>query len=107
MAGSVKIGLPKIVSGAPDHDLGPLVVWLTNDPRPRDHGIPDHEYAVRIVVDIPRSDAHPWAKWARAHEIDERYMAGLKRNAGSGAWRSWFVCERRIPTAEWETVEVR
>ncbi|MFI5800230.1 hypothetical protein [Streptomyces sp. NPDC051677] len=86
----------------------PCTVHLTNDP---DRGALPwrlRDRVVRIAVDVPDSDAHPWLPWAGRYLPPEEHfslMAPSTVNQWNGRPECWFVVERPIRMDEWTCVD--
>lgn len=57
---------------------------------------------IRITVEVPDEDVHVWNSWHDRQGGSKLFKESLK--ATGGDWKSWFVCEREIPRAEWVEV---
>lgn len=116
-----------------EEHVGPDVVWLTTNRRPRQGWAtmrPGTEYVdkCRIVfeVDVADDAVHPWYDWAREHgarlhdmtalaasgdERHNRLRLGVRAEADQAslelARAEWFVVERAVPWLEWVSVTDR
>ena len=90
---------------------GPPVVWLTkNDSHKQEwaHGAAEGiltKWGIRITVDIPKNEAHPWPAWSKEREITKKWYDALDRVSGGNA-KNWYVVERPIQKDEWAAVEM-
>jgi hypothetical protein len=80
----------------------PRVAWLTKQPDPDRQGwkvAQTHE--VRVTVDVPDSEAHPWSTCKG--ELPPETVSGLETSAKvwGGNPADWYVVRRPIPTSEW------
>jgi hypothetical protein len=94
--------LPEVLEQVPEHDLGPLVVWFTSEPRSdaqRWAGDAYEKYVVRITVDVPEPDVRSWPRWAKAQGIPDEWYKALAESGGNP--RDWYVVERPVPKSEW------
>lgn len=80
---------------------GPLVVHLTADHRDCS-SVQGEKNTARFSVDVPRSVAHPWVRWARDRGITEGWLKVLR--SGHRDHQLWHVVSRPIPATEWEDV---
>lgn len=99
---------------------GPDVVWLTTHPTSEGCRLPrpgtalfptsagSFEYSrcepeedktgVRLTVQIPEAECHPWTPWALKHGINRKWKARLEKRNCIPIW--WRVIERPILSAE-------
>jgi hypothetical protein len=80
--------------------VGPDVVWLTESPSPKGHGLGGasvDKRAVRIEVDI--EDAIRWREFANKHGINRDWYR-IMDMSGEYTARYWWVSLRPIPIAE-------
>jgi hypothetical protein len=80
---------------------GPLVVHLTADHRDCS-AVQNGKNTARFTVNVPRSDARPWVRWARNRGITESWLKVLR--SGHRDHQLWHVVGRPIPASEWEDV---
>lgn len=73
------------------------LLWATGNPN-----VAVDKTRVRIAVDVPDEDVHLWEPWHDRMGGSQLFKGSLKRSGGD--WKSWFVCEREIPRAEWAEV---
>lgn len=92
---------------------GPRVVWLSDsDNRELQGGWSSGSVLdktdMRISVEVPDNEAHPWKEWARARNIEWWWEEALIRaGGGEDAAKTWYVIERDIPRAEWRAITMR
>jgi hypothetical protein len=59
---------------------------------------------IRITVEVPDIDAHPWSRWSREQGIRNMWYRRLAEAGGDP--NRWWVVTRPIPRSEWiEAVE--
>lgn len=91
--------------------IGPDVVWLTNNPAPRQgwqsygREIPYvfAKHAVLFTVEVPDEDVLKWSDWARQQNILDWWYDQLDESGDFGA-DNWYVVPRRIPKSEWVSI---
>lgn len=88
--------------------IGPDVVWLTDQPNARGHGLdlgPLDRLRVRFTVEV--KNAEPWKNFAMRHGINRQWYRELDKMGGFTA-RHWRVTETPIAAADWlEVVDMR
>jgi hypothetical protein len=81
--------------------VGPDVVWLTDLDTAAQTGVlggPARKGGVKVTVEVPDAEVHPWSEWAFDHGIHPTWYESLGRHNRPDRW---WVVERPIPHTEW------
>jgi hypothetical protein len=89
---------------------GPRVVWLTDNPRPRQgwqRGSAVYKGRIRITVEV--DDAQKWTEWAKRRGSPPFWMAALieaaKGDDDPAPGDHWYVVTHTIPYRQWRKIE--
>jgi hypothetical protein len=102
------IGSPSPLWKPYGNNIGPQVVWLTDQPEVKTgHGLDSNvvnKFQVRLKFDLP--DAIRWVEFANQHGINKKWYRILDKT-GNYTARHWYVLTRPIQLFEIQEIKAQ